>query len=177
MGVLGIDPGLSGAFAVLRDENHLAQIYDMPILEVSRGRRRKGKRDKREIDHHALNELLRSLSDRVDVAYVEAVSAMPGQGVTSMFSFGMTYGAILQALASNNIHYERVQPNTWRVANKVRKGKDGSRMRASELYPSRAGLWKLKKHHNRCDALLIARYGVLDRRRCTLPEPGVGDWP
>ena len=85
---------------------------------------------------------------------------MPGQGVTSMFSFGFTYGALLQCIVSNGIVLEHIHPKAWRKVLKVRKGKDGSRMRASELMPEYAELWSLKKHHGRAEAALIAYYGA-----------------
>lgn len=159
--VLGVDPGLKGALAFLYITKHSKErllIYDVPVLEVKRGRKAK-----HELDRHSLDEILSGREHEPVVAFVERASAMPGQGVTSMFSFGVTYGSLLQAIVSNGIALEHVRPIDWRKALSVRKGKDGSRLRASELMPDHAELWSLKKHHGRAEAALIAYYGAVQR--------------
>jgi len=156
--ILGVDPGLGGALAFLlcyEGEKRLT-VLDMPVLKVKRGRK-----VKRELDHHALQRVLSQYD--VVAAFVERASARPGQGVTSMFSFGFTYGALLQAIVSKGIVLEHVRPVDWRKTLSVRKGKDGSLLRASELMPEHAELWWLKKHHGRAEAALIAYYGAVQR--------------
>lgn len=133
-------------------------ICDVPVFKVKRG-----KKVKREVDHHSLQRILAKYGRGVTVAYVEAVSAMPGQGVTSMFSFGVTYGSLLQVVVSNDIVLEHVGPKVWRKALSVRKGKDGARMRASELMPKHAEQWSRVKDHGRAEAALIAYYGAVQR--------------
>lgn len=163
--VLGVDPGLSGALALHSTDGDL-NIWDVPTFEVMRG----GK-TKREIDHAGLHLiLLKAISisqGMLKIAFVEKVGAMPKQGVTSMFTFGMTYGALLQAVASVGISTEHVTPQKWKKEMNLRKGKDASRMRASELLPGSSGLWPLVKHHNRAEAALIAAYGLKQQPRST----------
>ncbi len=155
--VLGIDPGLSGALALISSDGDL-HVWDVPIFEVVRNRRRK-----REIDHAGLRDIIlraSSIAVKIDVAWVEKVGAFPNQGVASMFSFGSTYGCMLQLVASHFVPLEQVTPQKWKVYFKLRKGKDASRMKASELMPEFADQWPLVKHHNRAEAALIARYGL-----------------
>jgi crossover junction endodeoxyribonuclease RuvC len=152
--MIGIDPGLDGAIAFLDSAGGIVSIKDMPTVTVMRG-----KKQKRELDLYNLAALLRRIGDRQ--ATVERVGAMPGQGVTSMFSFGQTYGGILGVLAALGIAVSHVQPAVWRKTMCVRGGKDASRLRASELWPDAVGLWPLKKHDGRAEAVLIAAYGRL----------------
>lgn len=147
--VAGIDPGLAGAVASYDGERVF--VFDMPVLELARG----GK-NKRELDAVALSNLMEPIDGKV---FVEQVGAMPGQGVTSMFSFGRSFGIVLGILASYRLPTTLVHPKTWKKALSVRDGKDGARLRASELMPGDAHQWALKKHDGRAEAALIAYYG------------------
>lgn len=158
--IIGIDPGLSGALFIWGIKDQPSISYDMPTHAVERG----GKK-KRELDRTALAAMLRGWGS--PVAYVEQVGAMPGQGVTSMFSFGKSYGTVLGILAAYEIPTFHVTPQAWRKALQVRPGKDGSRLRASELMPQLAGMWPLKKHDGRAEAALIAYYGLQQQRTTT----------
>jgi len=152
--VIGIDPGLSGAICLLDGLNRVT-IWDMPTVEVLRGRK-----TKRELDLTALSTIIFGITDEA-VAYVEQVGAMPGQGVSSMFSFGKSYGGTLGILAALQVPVqEHVPPQRWQKALNVRKGKDGSRLRASELLPSYMSLWARVKDDGRAEAALIAYYGM-----------------
>ena len=95
-----------------------------------------------------------------DTAIVERVSAMPGQGVSSMFAFGRSAGIVEGALAGLGIPYTDVPPATWVKAMAVRGGKDGARNRAMELYPKHAKLFARVRDDGRADACLIATYGA-----------------
>lgn len=152
MTIAGIDPGLTGAIAVLDDAGELT-VHDMPVLRTTRG----GKA-KRELDAHGLARLLRSI--RIDHAYVELVAARPGQGVTSMFGFGRSVGIIIGVLATLNIPLTPVSPAAWKRNLQVPKAKDGARLRASQLMPRSAHLWPLVKHDGRAEASLLALYGL-----------------
>lgn len=163
--ILGVDPGLNGAFAlVVGDRVH---VWDMPAVQVKRG----GK-NKKEISPVLLAATLRTIDLVAESAgagdqlraYVEKVGAMPGQGVSSMFSFGRSLGLVEGALAALTIPVELVPPQTWRRAMAVREGKDGSRLRATELWPSQAGLFARAKDDGRAEAALIAAFG---RKRST----------
>ena len=94
---------------------------------------------------------------------IEQVGAMPGQGVTSMFRFGEAYGIIKGVLGGLRLPVELVTPSVWKRELKVQKGKESSRLRALELFPEQTDLFKLKKHHGRADAALIALYNCLEK--------------
>jgi crossover junction endodeoxyribonuclease RuvC len=148
----GIDPGLSGAVALLdtaRPEH--VQVFDMPVLALSRG----GK-NKRELDAHAL---ARALAQPIGHAFVEQVGAMPGQGVSSVFAFGRAYGCLLGILAAQGVPMTTVAPRRWKTALGVPANKDGARARASQLLPAAAHQWSLKRHDGRAEAALLSLYG------------------
>lgn len=155
--VLGVDPGLSGALAFIRKDGRLL-VCDVPTFEVVRG-----KKVKREVDQHGLQEILSKYGRGVTIAYVEIASAMPKQGATSMFAFGFVYGSLRQAIVSNGIALTHIAPPVWLKALAVRKGKDASRLRASELMPKYAELWSRAKDHGRAEAALIAYYGAMQK--------------
>jgi crossover junction endodeoxyribonuclease RuvC len=151
---IGIDPGLSGAIAVFdMDAGHLS-IIDMPVVEVERN----GKK-KRELSPAMLANVL-SLIGKPSTALVERVGAMPGQGVSSVFSFGRSLGTIEGALAALQIPMTLVPPQQWQKGCGVRGGKDGSRQRAAELFPNFAGLFSRKKDDGRADAACLAWFAA-----------------
>jgi Holliday junction resolvasome RuvABC endonuclease subunit len=154
--VLGVDPGLTGALAVVSKDGSSVAVWDVPVFSVQVGRK-----NRNELDLHKLDKILKDIRMLgVSIAYVEKVSSMPQQGVSSTFSFGRTYGSLLMGLVCNGFVLEHVTPNVWKKSMKVRKGKESSVLRASELLPSFTNLWNLKKHHNRAEAALIASYGL-----------------
>ena len=149
---IGIDPGLSGAIAVLTDES--LQIHDMPVMTVDRN----GKA-KRQVSANELAELLNLHAGRDCHVYVERVSAMAGQGVTSVFSFGRSFGMIEGILAALKMPVTFVAPATWTRAIGRSPGKDASRARAMELFPNYEYFFKRVKDDGRADAALIAHWG------------------
>ena len=151
---LGIDPGLNGALAFLNVEKGHLSVVDMPIFEVKRNNKLK-----REVSPHGIADVL-SLSQKISGVVLERVGAMPGQGVTSVFSFGRSVGVIEGVLAAEHIPVNIVTPQAWQKVAGVRGGKDGSRMRAMELFPNYAGLFALKKHDGRAVAALMAWYAA-----------------
>ena len=152
---LGIDPGLSGALAFYNKDDHSLALHDMPVVEMVRN----GKA-KREVSPHLISEIIGGCPTQSAKAFVERVSAMPGQGVTSVFSFGRSSGIIEGALAALGVSYTLVTPQAWMKATGIRAGKDGSRQRAMELFPNYADLFARKKDDGRSDAALIAYYGA-----------------
>jgi crossover junction endodeoxyribonuclease RuvC len=148
--IAGIDPGLEGAICVYDGYRRL-EIVDMPTLTAS-------KTGKRDIDPHALADLLRSTL-RPHHAFLERVGAMPGQGVSSMFNFGKGYGIVVGVLAALQISFTAVRPDIWKRVTGTATAKDASRVRASQVFPASTALWPLKKHHGRADAALLAYYG------------------
>jgi len=150
--IIGIDVGLNGAIAMMRGET-LTGIVDMPTVSLDRN----GK-TKRQI---SIPELIAILDEfKPEEAYCERVFAMSGQGVTSVFSFGRSLGAIEGVLAARLIKTTLVTPQTWQKAMGVSGGKDGARARAMELFPWNVDYFKLKKHDGRADAALIACWGL-----------------
>lgn len=151
--ILGIDPGLSGAIAFLDTTTDALVIMDMPTVEMTRN----GK-NKREVSPALIADMIAGKG--VTQAFMERVSAMPGQGVSSMFSFGRSTGVVEGVLAAYEIPTTLVTPQAWMKAMGVRAGKDGSRERAMQLFPQYADRFARKKDDGRSDAALIAKYGA-----------------
>ena len=152
--VIGIDPGISGAISVFDwFTQSLVEVVDMPTLEVD-----SGKTKKRHISAVSLGNYLTLFSNAHVV--VEKVGAMPGQGVTSMFNFGRSAGIIEGVVAALRMPSTYVTPATWTKAVGRAAGKDASRMRAMELFPAKADLFKRAKDDGRADACLIAYWYI-----------------
>ena len=164
---LGIDPGLTGALAVLDSETKAISFFDTPTVQI-----KVGKKIKNQQDVYAIVSLLRSIVDGKDVmAVIEKVNAMPGvgadgarqtMGATSAFNFGMGYGQWLGILAALQIPHQQVHPRTWKTAMMADMGKekDASRVKAMQLFPYTANDLTRKKDHGRADALLIAAWAM-----------------
>jgi crossover junction endodeoxyribonuclease RuvC len=152
MRIIGIDPGLSGAVAVISPES--LKIFDMPTMTVERN----GKA-KRQVSASELADIFSPYDSSKCHVYVEKVSAMAGQGVTSVFSFGRSFGMIEGILAAFKLPVTYVAPATWVKAVGRGQGKDASRARAMELFPNNQADFKLKKWDGRADAALIAYWG------------------
>ena len=153
MKIIGIDPGLSGAIAILKD-NKVLKIFDMPVMS-------EGKKNKRQLNSAQLVDLIRenmSIEDEVAVV-VEQVNAMPGQGVTSMFNFGQTFGAIKGVCAALKLPIFFVRPSKWKKHFElINSSKDSSRTKVIEMYPKLSKQLAKKKDVNKSDAILIARF-------------------
>ena len=153
--VIGIDPGLSGAIAVLEDKKVLG-IFDMPVMA-------EGKKNKRQLNSAQLVNVIKSninLDEEISVV-VEQVNAMPGQGVTSMFNFGQTFGAIKGVCAALKLPIYFVRPSKWKKHFElINSSKDSSRTKVIEMYPTLSDQLAKKKDVNKSDAILIARYYI-----------------
>ena len=149
MKIAGIDPGLSGAICVFDVDKGMLTILDMPTVEVM-----SGKSVKRKLSEPMLAELLRP--HEIEHCALEQVGAMPGQGVTSMFSFGQSYGAIRGVLAGLRIPITMVTPRKWMKDLKLSGGKDANRQRAAQLFPAYAASFSRVKDDGRADAALLA---------------------
>ena len=153
MKVVGIDPGLSGAIAIL-ENNKVIDIFDMPVMS-------EGKKNKRQLNSAQLANILREnkLDNEEIAVVVEQVNAMPGQGVTSMFNFGQTFGAIKGVCATLKLPIFFVRPSKWKKHFElINSSKDSSRTKVIEMYPSLSIKLAKKKDVNKSDAILIARY-------------------
>lgn len=146
---IGIDPGLNGAVGFLLDGNYKA-VFDIPTVIKGTSRR--------ELDPSGLIKIIRSQLDAMEdyEVILEKVGAMPGQGVSSMFSFGDSYGCCRTVVASLNLRTTLISPAAWKRHFKLDKDKESSRALAIRLFPE-APL-NLKKHADRAEALLMARY-------------------
>ena len=153
MKIIGIDPGLSGAIAVL-ENNKVLNIFDIPVMS-------EGKKNKRQLNSALLVNLLReNINKEEEVAVVvEQVNAMPGQGVTSMFNFGQTFGALKGICAALELPIFFVRPSKWKkYFELINSSKDASRTKAIEMYPKLSNQLSKKKDVNKSDAILIARF-------------------
>ena len=153
MKIIGIDPGLSGAIAVLED-NKVLGIYDMPVMS-------EGKKSKRQLNSAQLVSIIKQHTSNNDelAIVVEQVNAMPGQGVTSMFNFGQTFGAIKGVCAALELPIFFVRPTKWKkYFELLNSSKDASRTKTIEMYPSLSNQLSKKKDVNKSDAILIARF-------------------
>ncbi len=153
MKIIGIDPGLSGGIAILNNDK-IKEVFDMPVMA-------EGKKNKRQLNSAQLVNLLKKNIDSDDetVIVVEQVNAMPGQGVTSMFNFGQTFGAIKGICAALGLPIHFVRPAKWKKHFElINSSKDASRTKVIEMYPSISDKLSKKKDVNKSDAVLIARF-------------------
>ena len=153
MKIIGIDPGLSGAIAVMED-NKVLNLFDIPVMS-------EGKKNKRQLNSsHLVNLIKENIEQNEEVAVVvEQVNAMPGQGVTSMFNFAQTFGAIKGVCAALELPIYFVRPSKWKKHFElINSSKDSSRTKVIEMYPSLSSQLAKKKDVNKSDAILIARF-------------------
>lgn len=150
--IIGIDPGLTGAIAWLNEDDlSFINVVDMPTMALTGARRQVNAAELAKI----INE---TLDKEVGIIYLERVSAMPKQGVSSVFSFGMSYGIVLGVVAALGLPMALATPQSWKKrAGLIGKEKDAARTLAQQLYPA-APLGR-KMDCGRADALLIARFG------------------
>jgi crossover junction endodeoxyribonuclease RuvC len=151
--IIGIDPGLSGGIAVL-DNNKVLDLFDMPVMAD-------GKKNKKQLNSALLAKLIKEKTSNSSesAVIVEQVNAMPGQGVTSMFNFGQTFGAIKGICATLELPIFFVRPSKWKKHFElINSSKDASRTKAIEMYPHLAEKLSKKKDVNKSDAILIARF-------------------
>ncbi len=157
--IIGIDPGISGAVAFLRDISFtIYDVRDMPVMAGSGTRQQVNAAELTKIFQEAHHKYATIKKAENIIVYLERVSAMPKQGVSSMFSFGMSYGIVFGVTAALGYSVHLVTPMRWkRRAGLIGKEKDYARTLAQQLYPS-ASLGH-KKDIGRADSLLIARFG------------------
>jgi len=154
--ICGIDPGLTGAVAVLALDGTLEVLHDTPTLtlRVARGTRH-------DYDVPGMVALLAPYAGVGLHAFIEAAQPMPGQGVRSMFTTGYGYGLWLGILAALQVPYTTVRAVVWKKAFSLGKEKEAARLRAQQLFPG-ADL-RRKKDYGRSEALLLAWYACRQR--------------
>ena len=131
MRIIGVDPGLTGAIAIL-DGNKVINLFEMPVMA-------EGKKNKRQLNSAQLVSIIKeNIKNKEETAViVEQVNAMPGQGVTSMFNFGQTFGAIKGVCAAMQLPIFFVRPSKWKKHFElINSSKDSSRTKVIEMYPS-----------------------------------------
>ena len=151
--IIGIDPGISGAISVIENKKIL-EVYDTPTMID-------GKKNKRQINSAQVVNIIKERlnRDKEVIVVVEHVNAMPGQGVTSMFNFGQSFGVIKGICAALGLPIHFVRPTKWKKHfNLIKTNKDASRTKVIEVYPEISGKLHRKKDSNRADAILIAIY-------------------
>ena len=151
--IIGIDPGVSGGISILENKK-VIEVYDMPTMID-------GKKNKRQVNGAQVANIIKEKLDdnKETVVVVEQVNAMPGQGVTSMFNFGQSFGVIKGICSALSLPIYFVRPTKWkRHFNLIKTNKDASRTKAIEIYPGISHKISRKKDSNKADAILIARY-------------------
>ena len=153
--VIGIDPGISGSICFLQN-GRITDVVEMPTMT-------EGKKNKKQVNgsqiFNEISERIKKL-DKSDIRVViEQVSAMPGQGVTSMFNFGQSFGILKGICSAMQLPMYFVRPVKWKkYFNLINSEKDASRTRAIEIFPYFSGQLSRKKDSNKADAILIASF-------------------
>ena len=153
--IIGIDPGISGAICFFED-GQVKEIIDMPVMAD-------GKKNKRQINGpQTYNEILKRINNypiKDIIVVIEQVSAMPGQGVTSMFNFGQSFGVLKGICSAMQLPMHFVRPAKWKkFFNLINAEKDASRTKAIEIFPYISPQLSKKKDANKADAALIASF-------------------
>ena len=153
--MIGIDPGISGSICFFED-GRIIDIIDMPFMAA-------GKKNKRQVNGAQIfNEISLRIKDyeKKDIKVViEQVSAMPGQGVTSMFNFGQSFGVLKGICSAMQLSMYFVRPAKWKKHfSLINSQKDASRTKAIEIFPYYSSNLSKKKDINKADAILIASY-------------------
>ena len=153
--IIGIDPGISGSICFL-DEGKILDVIDMPTMA-------EGKKNKRQVNGSQIyNEISKRVKnfDKQNIrVIIEQVSAMPGQGVTSMFNFGQSFGILKGICSAMQLPMYFVRPDKWKkYFNLLNSEKDASRTKAIEIFPYFSNHLTKKKDSNRADAILIASF-------------------
>ena len=153
--IIGIDPGINGAICLFKD-GKIVDVFEMPKMAV-------GKKNKSQVNASQIfNEIQKAIEgeDKTKViAVIELVSAMPGQGVTSMFNFGQSFGILKGICSAMQLSVYFVRPAKWKkYFNLINSEKDASRTRAIEIFPYYSSNLSRKKDSNKADAILIASF-------------------
>ena len=153
--IIGIDPGVSGSICFLKD-GKILDVIEMPIMN-------EGKKNKKQVNGAQIyNEITKKINSNPETnirVVIEHVTAMPGQGVTSMFNFGQSLGVLKGICSAMRLPMFFVRPAKWkRYYNLINSEKDASRTRAIEIFPDFSSQLSKKKDSNKADAILIASF-------------------
>ena len=155
MFIIGIDPGISGAICFF-ESDIIKDVIEMPVMAD-------GKKNKRQINGpQIVNEIQKRIENipmKNIFVVVEHVSAMPGQGVTSMFNFGQSFGVIKGICSALKLPIYFVRPVKWKkYFNLIKTDKEASRSKAIQIFPYISSKLSKKKDNNKADAILIASF-------------------
>ena len=153
--IIGIDPGISGSICFL-DNGKILDVVEMPIMTD-------GKKNKKQVNgsqvYNEITKRIKQFEKNQIRVVIEHVSAMPGQGVTSMFNFGQSFGILKGICTAMQLPMYFVRPTKWKkYFNLLNSEKDASRTRAIEIFPYFSSQLSRKKDSNKADAILIASF-------------------
>ncbi len=153
--IIGIDPGISGSICFFQD-GIIIDVVDMPTMA-------EGKKNKKQVNgsqiFNEITERIKKIDKKNIKVVIEQVSAMPGQGVTSMFNFGQSFGILKGICSAMSLPVYYVRPAKWKkYFNLINSEKDASRARAIEIFPYFSAHLSRKKDSNKADAILIASF-------------------
>ena len=153
--IIGIDPGISGSICFFED-GKIIDVIEMPTMTD-------GKKNKRQVNGSQIyNEILKRINkiEKQNIrVIIEQVSAMPGQGVTSMFNFGQSFGILKGICSAMQLPMYFIRPTKWKkYFSLINSEKDASRTKAIEMFPSFSSQLSKKKDSNKADAILIASF-------------------
>ena len=153
--IIGIDPGISGAICFFKNVE-VKEILDIPNMAD-------GKKNKRQINgpqiYNEISKRIINIPKNEVVVVIEQVSAMPGQGVTSMFNFGQSFGVLKGICSAMQLSMHFVRPAKWKkYFNLIKTEKDASRTKVIEIFPYISSQLSRKKDSNKADAILIASF-------------------
>ena len=153
--IIGIDPGISGSICFL-DNGKILDVIEMPIMTD-------GKKNKKQVNgsqvYNEVTKRIKQFEKNQIRVVIEHVSAMPGQGVTSMFNFGQSFGILKGICTAMQLPMYFVRPAKWKkYFNLLNSEKDASRTRAIEIFPYFSSQLSRKKDSNKADAILIASF-------------------
>jgi len=153
--IIGIDPGISGAICFF-EEGQVNEILEMPTMA-------EGKKNKRQINgpqiYNEISSRINKFSKKDIIVVIEQVSAMPGQGVTSMFNFGQSFGVLKGICSAMQLSMHFVRPAKWKkYFGLIKTEKDASRTKVIEIFPYISAQLSKKKDSNKADAVLIASF-------------------
>ena len=153
--IIGIDPGISGSICFFED-GKILEVIEMPVMTD-------GKKNKKQVNgaqiYNEISERIKKKTDQNVRVVIEQVSAMPGQGVTSMFNFGQSFGILKGICSAMQLPIYFVRPAKWKkYFNLINSQKDASRTRAIEIFPYFSSQLSKKKDSNKADAILIASF-------------------
>ena len=153
--IIGIDPGISGSICFL-ENGKIIDVIEMPTM--AEGKKNKKQVNGSQIFNEISNRIIKIEKQDIKVV-IEKVSAMPGQGVTSMFNFGQSFGVLKGIFSAMQIPMDFVSPVKWKkYYNLINTQKDSSRTKAIEFFPYISSKLSRKKDANKADAILIASF-------------------